>query len=95
MLLTPAGLYRPRYEIPSPIHVINLARELNIGSVLPAAFYDLARYGTSSTAAGTEPLAHLVLEAASSENSSSPASTPPKRQISVLASRRRRCSCRA
>jgi hypothetical protein len=78
MLLTPAGLYRPRYEIPSPIHVINLARELNIGSVLPAAFYDLARYGTSSTAAGTEPLAHFVLEAASSENPSSPASTAPQ-----------------
>lgn len=74
MLLTPEGLYEPRYEIPSPIHVINLARELNVGSVLPAAFYDLARYGTSGTAGGTEPLAHLVLEAVSSENPSSPAS---------------------
>jgi hypothetical protein len=72
MLFTPEGLYEPRYEIPSPIHVINLARELNVGSVLPAAFYDLARYGTSRTAAGTEPLAHVVLEAASSENTSSP-----------------------
>jgi hypothetical protein len=74
MALAPDGHYDPRHEIPSPIHVINLARELNVGSVLPAAFYDLARYGTSKTAGGTEPLAHLVLEAPSSENNS-PVST--------------------
>jgi hypothetical protein len=61
MVLGPGGHYDPRQTIPSPIHVINLARELNIGSILPAAFYDLARYATSKTAAGTEPLPHLVL----------------------------------
>ncbi|KAH9179749.1 hypothetical protein EDB89DRAFT_1841250 [Lactarius sanguifluus] len=49
------GHYDPRHEIPSPIHVINLARELNVGSVLPAAFYDLARYGTSKTATDRVP----------------------------------------
>ncbi|KAI9507027.1 hypothetical protein F5148DRAFT_1311433 [Russula earlei] len=59
MSLGPDGHYDPRREIPSPIHVINLARELNVGSVLPAAFYDLARYGTSKTASGTEPLPRL------------------------------------
>lgn len=75
MLVSPEGHYEPRYEIPSPIHVINLARELNVGSVLPAAFYDLARYGTSRTAAGTEPLAHLILEAASSGENPSPSSS--------------------
>jgi hypothetical protein len=69
MALAPDGHYDPRQEIPCPIHVINLARELNIGSVLPAAFYDLARYGTSKTAGGTEPLAHLVLEIPSEYNS--------------------------
>ncbi|KAI0268311.1 hypothetical protein BC834DRAFT_923355 [Gloeopeniophorella convolvens] len=53
------GHYDPRHEIPCPIHVVNLARELNVGSILPAAFYDLSRYGTSKTASGTEPLAHL------------------------------------
>ena len=74
MALSPDGHYDPRQDIPSPIHVINLARELNVGSVLPAAFYDLARYGTSKTAGGTEPLAHLVLELPSENNS--PASAP-------------------
>lgn len=69
------GHYDPRYEIPSPIHVINLARELNVGSILPAAFYDLARYGTSKTAAGTEPLPHLVLEIPGGENSTASASS--------------------
>ncbi|KAI0307208.1 hypothetical protein B0F90DRAFT_536285 [Multifurca ochricompacta] len=68
MSLSPDGHYDPRHKIPSPIHVINLARELDVGSILPAAFYDLARYGTSKTASGTEPLPHLVLDN-SSENS--------------------------
>lgn len=69
MSLAPNGHYDARHEIPSPIHVINLARELNVGSILPAAFYDLARYDMSKTAGGTEPLAHLVLEGPSNENS--------------------------
>jgi hypothetical protein len=55
MALAPDGHYDPRHEIPSPIHVINLARELGVGSVLPAAFYDLARYGTSKTPAAPSP----------------------------------------
>jgi len=75
MSLGPDGHYDPRHEIPSPIHVINLARELNVGSILPAAFYDLARYGTSKTASGTEPLPRLVLEVPSGENSPASAST--------------------
>ena len=69
MSLAPDGHYELWHEIPSPIHVINLARELNVGSILPAAFYDLARYGTSKTASGTEPLPHLILEAPNNENS--------------------------
>ncbi|KAF8142000.1 hypothetical protein EV363DRAFT_41413 [Boletus edulis] len=32
---------------PSPIAVINLAREVNATSLLPSAFYDLSRYGFS------------------------------------------------
>jgi hypothetical protein len=78
MSLAPNGHYDARREIPSPIHVINLARELNVGSILPAAFYDLARYDMSKTAGGTEPLAHLVLEGPSSnENSPMSATCTP------------------
>jgi hypothetical protein len=78
MSFSPEGHYDPRHEIPSPIHVINLARELNVGSVLPAAFYDLARYGTSRTAGGTEPLAQqLVLGEASSSCPTSTDHVPP------------------
>jgi len=76
MSLSPDGHYDPRHEIPSPIHIINLARELNVGSVLPAAFYDLARYGTSKTAGGTEPLAHLVLETSSDDSPGTAPSSP-------------------
>jgi len=85
MSFAPDGHYDARHEIPSPIHVINLARELNVGSILPAAFYDLARYGTSRTAGGTEPLARLVLEGPSSENSPMSATcTPPAPLLSFL-----------
>jgi hypothetical protein len=45
MSLAPDGHYVPRHEIFSPIHVINLARELDLGSILPAAFYNPAHYG--------------------------------------------------
>jgi hypothetical protein len=85
MSLAPDGHYDPRHEIPSPIHVINLARELNVGSILPAAFYDLARYGTSKTAGGTEPLPRLVLEVPSSENSPASASTSTSMYTPALA----------
>lgn len=51
----PNGRYSPRDSIPNPILVINLARELSLHTILPAAFYDLARYGTSKTALGTVP----------------------------------------
>jgi hypothetical protein len=77
MSFAPDGHYDARHEIPSPIHVINLARELNVGSILPAAFYDLARYGTSKTASGTEPLARLVLEGPSDGNSPMSATRTP------------------
>jgi hypothetical protein len=86
MSLAPDGHYDPRHEIPSPIHVINLARELNVGSILPAAFYDLARYGTSKTAGGTEPLPRLVLEVPSSENSPADADASTGTSTSAFAS---------
>ncbi|TFY71423.1 hypothetical protein EVG20_g1589 [Dentipellis fragilis] len=47
------GRYGPRERIPSPILLINLARELDLMEILPAAFYDLSRYGTSKTVLGT------------------------------------------
>ncbi|THH14391.1 hypothetical protein EW146_g5936 [Bondarzewia mesenterica] len=49
------GRYGPRDSIPNPILVINLARELDLEFLLPAAFYDLARYGASKTAMGAAP----------------------------------------
>jgi hypothetical protein len=77
MYLAPDGRYDALNDIPSPIHVINLARELNVGSILPAAFYDLARYEPAKTARGTEPLAHVVLEGPSDENSPMSATCTP------------------
>ncbi|KZV65669.1 hypothetical protein PENSPDRAFT_689656 [Peniophora sp. CONT] len=56
-----AGRYLPRDQIASPVLVINLARELDLGSLLPAAFYDLSRYGPSKTANGTPAPPALAL----------------------------------
>jgi hypothetical protein len=86
MSFAPDGHYDARHDIPSPIHVINLARELNVGSILPAAFYDLARYGTSKTAGGTDPLEHLVLEGPSNENSPMSATCTPASSSSIYLS---------
>jgi hypothetical protein len=47
------GRYLPRDHITSPILIINLARELSLDILLPAAFYDLSRYGPSKAVAGT------------------------------------------
>jgi hypothetical protein len=68
MSLAPDGHYVPQDEIFSPIHAVNLARELDLGSILPAAFYNLTCYGMFKTAGGTVPLAHLVLECPSNED---------------------------
>jgi hypothetical protein len=87
MSLAANGRYDPRHEIPSPIHVINLARELNVSSILPAAFYDLARYGPSRTAAGTEPLPHLVFEIPGGENSTASEGTDNAASASASSSR--------
>lgn len=46
------GRYLPRESCPHPILVIRLALDLEIPSILPAAFYDLARYGPSRIASG-------------------------------------------
>ncbi|KAG6860522.1 hypothetical protein C0995_010197 [Termitomyces sp. Mi166 len=46
------GRYMPRESCPHPILVIQLALDLGINSILPAAFYDLARYGPSKIMSG-------------------------------------------
>ncbi|RDB27186.1 hypothetical protein Hypma_004419 [Hypsizygus marmoreus] len=46
------GRYMPRELCPHPILVIELALDLGINSILPAAFYDLARYGPSKIMTG-------------------------------------------
>lgn len=46
------GRYNPRSCCAHPILVINFAREMGLDSLLPAAFYDLCRYGPSKIVAG-------------------------------------------
>ncbi len=48
-----AGRYSPRDTCPHPILVINLAKELDLSHLLPAAFYDLSRYGPRRIVSGT------------------------------------------
>ncbi|KAF9457883.1 hypothetical protein BDZ94DRAFT_1325912 [Collybia nuda] len=55
------GRYTPRESCPHPILLIELALDLDIPSVLPAAFYDLARYGPSKILAGA-PLPPLAID---------------------------------
>ncbi|KAF7320664.1 BTB domain-containing protein [Mycena chlorophos] len=57
----PLGHYAPRIICAHPILIIDLALELNVPSLLPAAMYDLARYGPSKILAGTPSIAHLPL----------------------------------
>lgn len=53
-----SGRYLPRDTCPHPILVIHLALEMGVPTILPAAFYDLSRYGPSKIFAGTrKPLA--------------------------------------
>lgn len=55
------GRYAPRESCPHPILVIELALDLGISSVLPAAFYDLARYGPSKILSGA-PYPSLAID---------------------------------
>lgn len=45
--------YTPREWYAHPVRMINLARELSLDELLPAAFYDLSRYGPRKIASGT------------------------------------------
>ena len=47
------GRYVPRDHCAHPILVIELALNMNLPSILPAALYDLSRYGPSRIMAGT------------------------------------------
>lgn len=75
------GHYTPRDACPHPILVIDLALELGLSSILPAAFYDLSRYGPSKITAGTPapaPLPAFPLTPAASQ------SAPPAPEIKIL-----------
>ncbi|KAK0436374.1 hypothetical protein EV421DRAFT_1120437 [Armillaria borealis] len=50
------GRYLPRERTCHPIHVISLSIELGLIEFLPAAFYDLCRYGPSKIVAGCPSL---------------------------------------
>ena len=47
------GRYSPRDVYPHPLLIISLAVELGIHEVLPAAYFDLSRYGPRRIVAGT------------------------------------------
>ncbi|KIY74005.1 hypothetical protein CYLTODRAFT_386164 [Cylindrobasidium torrendii FP15055 ss-10] len=47
------GYYSPRDQYAHPIRVIQLSIELGLPDVLPAAFYDLSRYGPSRIVEGS------------------------------------------
>jgi hypothetical protein len=49
------GRYHPRNFYPHPLLVIRLALDLNIPSILPAAYYDLSRYSCSRIMGGVVP----------------------------------------
>ncbi|KXN80743.1 hypothetical protein AN958_08102 [Leucoagaricus sp. SymC.cos] len=52
-----SGRYLPRDTCPHPILVIHLALEMGVPTILPAAFYDLSRYGPSKILTGaSKPL---------------------------------------
>ncbi|KAF9561502.1 hypothetical protein CPC08DRAFT_635317 [Agrocybe pediades] len=48
-----SGRYVPRDFCPHPILVIELALDMNLPTILPAALYDLSRYGPSKIMTGT------------------------------------------
>ncbi|KAF7354445.1 hypothetical protein MVEN_01133500 [Mycena venus] len=63
------GRYAPRASRPHPILVIDLALELGLPSLLPAALYDLSRYRPSKIMAGTPaPPLSITLERAAQRN---------------------------
>ncbi|OSD00139.1 hypothetical protein PYCCODRAFT_1371806 [Trametes coccinea BRFM310] len=54
------GRYNPRELYAHPIMVIQLAQELNLEHLLPAAFYDLSRYGPRKIAHGASLMPGLL-----------------------------------
>ncbi|KAG6890851.1 hypothetical protein C0992_012490 [Termitomyces sp. T32_za158] len=72
------GRYMPRESCPHPILAIQLALDLGIDSILPAAFYDLARYGPSKIMSGV-PLTPSLFEKFLLKQK--PQSSPPARIV--------------
>ncbi|KAJ7711892.1 hypothetical protein B0H16DRAFT_1343346 [Mycena metata] len=89
------GHYTPRLACPHPILVIHLALDLGLASLLPAALYDLARYGPSKIMAGTPapPLAlafpseSLRTPAAAAAAARQPITLPPALLIATYRGR--------
>ncbi|KAL4244116.1 hypothetical protein ABKN59_009447 [Abortiporus biennis] len=57
-----SGRYNPRECYPHPILLVKLARELSLPQYLPAAFYDLSRYGPRRIVSGTTLPVPLISE---------------------------------
>ncbi|KAJ7061885.1 hypothetical protein C8F01DRAFT_987358 [Mycena amicta] len=75
------GHYAPRATCAHPILVIDLALQLSLPFVFPAAMYDLARYGPSKILAGT-PTPPLVSFGPPPTDSGAPTTTPPRMHLS-------------
>jgi len=65
------GRYTPRDSCAHPVLAIGLALELGLDSILPAAFYDLSRYGPSKIMTGAPPLTLVPYYSCASNNTNS------------------------
>jgi len=79
------GRYIPRDYCAHPILVIDLALDMNLLSILPAALYDLSRYGASKIMAGTTApmtvLQRWIMRFTGSPSSSSSSSSQLERPV--------------
>ncbi|KAG5640504.1 hypothetical protein DXG03_008280 [Asterophora parasitica] len=82
------GRYMPRESCPHPVLIIELALDLGIPSILPAAFYDLSRYGPSKIMSGAlRPPSALDMYILQSCSSSQTVPGPPPVAHTVLLTR--------
>ena len=74
--------YTPREWYAHPVRIIHLARELDLDELLPAAFYDLSRYGPRKIASGTTV---VPSPCASADGTVAPARSELEERVSLSA----------
>ncbi|CAK5279945.1 unnamed protein product [Mycena citricolor] len=75
------GHYSPRAACPHPVLTIEFAIDLDLRTLLPAAMYDLARYGPSKILSGTAPVKKHSFGATSRQD---PAQETDKPRLTTL-----------